>query len=178
LMNLVGRTQLFNRSFMPSAIRHWNNIDADIRTVERFSQFRSQLSRALNMPKRNSLYGNGLGLASINQTRIRLEFSDLRAHLHAHNIIENPMCLNCMIGSETTKHYLLECPAHNQSRITMLIELIQISPEVLPLVGNDDNMTRLLVCGNTLLNRSENLEIFKLTQSFIKTSNRFHNFGL
>ena len=51
LINLVGRTELFNKLFIPFTIRAWNNIDIQIRLVANLSQFKSQLCRANAVPK-------------------------------------------------------------------------------------------------------------------------------
>ena len=53
LINTMGHTQMFNKSFMPNTIKLWNELDIQIRQSPRFSLFRLQLLNILNIRKHN-----------------------------------------------------------------------------------------------------------------------------
>jgi hypothetical protein len=48
--------------------------------------------------------------------RLRTGHAQLNADLHRKGLVESPMCEDCEIEDETVKHFLLDCPAHEDAR--------------------------------------------------------------
>ena len=98
----------------------------------------------------------------IHLARLRLQNSNLNANLYSINLSETPAC-DCGNASETTEHYLLECPRYHEIRNDLFqeIDFIQyLSPMI-------------LLSGSSKLTRDQNTQVIQATQTFILKSKRF-----
>ena len=116
MQTLQCNTNLFYNSFLPSAIRGWNNLSDDLRKSPSFSVFKSKLYAERNKPP--SYHNHGLRTLQVYHTRLRLECSSLNSHFYKKKIVESPQC-SCG-AAETSKHYLLNCPNYTILRNQVL----------------------------------------------------------
>jgi hypothetical protein len=78
--------------------------------------------------------------------RLRTGHAQLNTDLHRKGLVESPMCEDCEIEDETVKHYLLDCPAHEDARRPLRakfgrrkagdIRFLLTSPDARPLLLN------------------------------------------
>jgi ribonuclease HI len=76
--------------------------------------------------------------------RLRTGHAQLNADLHRIGAVDDPTCEDCEIEDETVKHYLLDCPAHEDARRPLRakfgrrkagdIRFLLTSPEARPLL--------------------------------------------
>ena len=110
------RTSLYFNSFLPSAVRDWNNIPDDRRNVESVIAFKNVLSRDKPIVPRHYPFGNKK--EQILHTRLRTNCSVLNYDLYLKNILYSPLC-RCN-NIETVKQFFLDCPNYNNQRITLM----------------------------------------------------------
>ena len=102
---------------------------------------------------------------SVVLSQLRLRFSNLNEHLFSKGCIDSPQC-RCSGGSETGKHYSIECPMQSGPRENSFGILNNYT---------DDKSTSAIL--NTILQgvniRDHNLKIIKAVSKYIIKSNRF-----
>ena len=170
--NIYCRTKKFGKSFYPNSIKSWNNLDSDIRNAPTLSAFKSRLIKILRPLKKETFHVfNHRGLSWIFQIRVGL--SHLKSHKLKHNFpgIIDDTC-SCNLSSETTYHFLIECPNFNIYRQDLLFKVRSI---LVPKNINFDtlNPIRLLLYGHNDLDLTENRKILEHTVEFIQLSGRF-----
>ena len=113
---LVAKTNYYQESFYPDAIRCWNNLDSTLRNSTSLGVFKSNILKIIRQPKR-SIFNihDPKGLKRLFQ--LRLGLSPLRYHKKRHGFRDTPndTCM-CQITAETTEHFLLHCNIHNEPR--------------------------------------------------------------
>ena len=113
---------LYYNSFLPSAVRIWNNLPNETRASTSVTEFKLKLSEHRNKPPNYFYFGSRV--AQIHHARLRLECSGLRHHLFKKNLVESP---NCLCGSpETSNHFLFECPNYHQIRTQTLFDFLYV----------------------------------------------------
>jgi ribonuclease HI len=77
---------------------------------------------------------------------LRTGYAPLNYHLHRIHAIDSPECENCRTETaETTKHFLLDCPAHERARRTLQKALGHRKAGAIPfLLSNPDAMAPLM----------------------------------
>ena len=151
-------SELYYKSFLPSAIRIWNSLPEDTRNMTSTS-LKSHLNSNLDPPPR--YYYEGPRLAQVYHSRLRTNCSSLNQHLHSKKIVPSPLCL---CGSvEDTKHFLLTCPLYHNLRQEMLQSVSQFC---LPTVNT-------LLYGARNMSFNVNKQIFKDVQNFVIKTRRF-----
>ena len=85
-----GRTSLYYNSFLPSAVRDWDNIPDDHRNVNSLMAFKNVLVRDKPVAPEHYLFGNRK--EQILHTRLRTNCSILNYDLYSKNIIDSPLC--------------------------------------------------------------------------------------
>ena len=157
LSQIRCRSNLYERSFLPSTTILWNNLPNEIKTNPSISN----LKRFLNKDKHvvPQYYNQGTRNEQILHARLRMGCSTLKQHLYGKNFAENPYC--CCGEIESTEHFLLKCPQYTHLRNAYI--------QNLPL----DVTLNLLLYGNKDLSLDINKEIFKAVQCFIVKSKRF-----
>ena len=149
-------TELYYNSFLPSAVRAWNNLSNEIRTSTSLNEFKRKLSENVNKPPKYYYYGNRV--AQIHHSRLRLECSALKQHLHKKKLVDSPLC-TCGIP-ETSKHFLFDCPNYQLIRTRTLSEYLHLP-------------TKSLLFGDSRLSENENEKIFEAVHKFITQTGRF-----
>ncbi len=104
----------------------------------------------------------------MSHTRIRLNFSNLKSHLHNYNLSDSPNCEHCN-SPETPNHYLLVCNEYHVPRV----EMCESIEDILSSNNLDRRITlKLLLTGHNKLSHKDNCKIFDSVQSFIRKTGR------
>ncbi|MCG8077918.1 MAG: reverse transcriptase family protein, partial [Candidatus Thiodiazotropha taylori] len=109
-------TQLYYNSFLPSAIREWNELPRDLQESQTITSFKYRLNSNITRPPPYYLTGNRL--YQIHHTRLRLNCSALNQHLFSKNIIPSPLCACGEI--EDSRHFLLICNRYQHIRVALI----------------------------------------------------------
>ena len=159
LQTIQCRSQLYYNSFLPSAIRIWNNLPEETRNTNTMASLKYKLNRDLNRPPK--YYNEGKRLSQIYHSRLRTNCSSLNQHLHSKNIVPSPLCVCGSI--EDTSHFLLNCPLYHNNRQEMLISVSRLcQPTVNALLYGVDN-----------LSFRDNKHIFSAVHDFLVKTKRF-----
>ena len=160
LRTIFSRTNLYYNSFLPSAIREWNNLTDELRNAPTLDNFKSLLNR--NNGKVPKYYLTGSRKAQILHTRLRTNCSSLNLHLFQKNISNSAAC-SC--GSiESVKHYFFNCPHYHVSRNILLRNIQSICNNV---------TVDILLKGSSHLTVTQNIQLFEAVQHFILETKRF-----
>ena len=90
LQTLHTNSRLYYTSFLPSAVRDWNELPEPTRNSPSLNIFKNSLKSNLITPPR--YYNTGKRLGQIYHARLRTACRPLRQHLHSKNIVDNPYC--------------------------------------------------------------------------------------
>ena len=159
LQTLHTNSRLYYTSFLPSAVRDWNELPEQTRNSPSLNIFKNSLKSNLITPPR--YYNTGKRLGQIYHARLRTACSPLRQHLHSKNIVDNPSCTCGDI--EDTHHFLCVCHQYTDLRRDLLNSVSDICQDYL----------NVLLCGDITLTFVQNKQIFKAVQEFIIKSKRF-----
>ena len=158
LQTIHARTNLYYQSFLPSAIRNWNNLPIEIKQSDSVNSFKKHLFKKKPVPK---YYYIGNRRAQILHTRLRTNCSSLNIDLFTRNISDSPLC-SC--GSiEDAQHYFFHCKHYTVQRQTLLNA---ISAYIVPSL-------KCFLSGDTSLSFEYNSIIFQHVQKFIVDTKRF-----
>ena len=163
------RTQRFQNSFYPDAVKCWNDIGPEIRKSDSLQSFKVKLNGIIK-PKCKSIYNiHSTHLKYLFQLRSGL--SPLKAHKFRHNFKDTPnaSCL-CSTGAETTTHFLLLCPLFKTHREKLMKT---IKPFTANLDLNSPQINELLLYGLQSLKDTENKAILEASLQFIADTGRF-----
>ena len=159
---IACRTELFAKSFFPSAVSLWNELPQDLKSIESISLFESSILRTFSVPKVPRHYFIGDRKYSVFHARIRNKCSNLNHDLFTNHIIPDPSCI-CGHEVEDADHYFFHCTRYTASRIKLFRDLHCFHPL----------STRLLLLGSSDFSFEDNAKIFRSTQVFIRESERF-----
>ena len=154
------RVDVFSKSYFPSTIRLWNNLDIEIRNTPNISTFKRSLKRPANKPP--SYFNAGNRKLNIIHTRLRHRSSTLGADLFRVNLTEDPSC-QCGWPFEDCIHFFLECPLYVNQRNSFIDTIEE---------AGDEKITTILF-GNELASNATNRNNFIKITSFIQQSGRF-----
>ena len=106
-----NRLSSFKNSFFPSTIRRWNRIPEEVKHVKCIRSFKQAITQFFHLTKPPLYYSLGHKIDNILHTRLRLDLSDLNAHLYKINSpqVDSPNC-SCESIPETVKHHLFFYP--------------------------------------------------------------------
>ena len=158
--NIAFRTSLYGNSFLPSAIREWNELSQEIRTSDSLNILKSKINQ--NKPIPNRLYFHGDRKIQILHTRIRNKCSALNHHLFLKNIVTSPLC-DCG-HIESSQQYFLECVLYQQIRHRLMNRIIRLTRTV---------TLAVLLYGDNNLTLHDNISIFDEVHAFIRDSKHF-----
>ena len=129
--NIRSTKNYLLKSFIPSAIKSWNELSIDLRNTVSSDQFKIKLLKTYGSSS-YSMYMAGDSNGAINHSRIRMGLSGLNAQRKKVNFIPNGNCHYCGSRSETPVHYFMECPAFAAQRIGLLHNLRSIDGFIVP----------------------------------------------
>ena len=164
------------KSFIPSTIRLWNELDNRTQNISDLENFRIALLSKFSPEKPYKPYLLGYDKEYVYLARLRMGLSGLNAHRRRYHFIENGRCPNCLFKIEDTLHFVLHCPSYAAHRAEMLDHL---SP-VFPAIKNDaqsrlrkvqKNVLKNLIFG--MGNESVDRKIFEHVAQYVKNTKRF-----
>jgi hypothetical protein len=156
-------TSKYKDSFFPDTLRIWNMLPHEQRSLSTYEAFCTSLGKPDKIPER---FYRGNRRSQILHTRIRLQCSPLKSHLYNKSIVESPNC-ECGEGSESAKHFLLECPRYNIERELLLDQLRELGFRAIN--------TDLLLFGDDQVDETSNINLFTAVQNYITETERFTN---
>ena len=167
----------FLKSFIPSAIKLWNETQLDIRKSTTLSLCKKKLKDIYSIYT-YPLFLDFEGTGPINHSRMRMGLSGLNCHRKKYNFIDYDMCDLCHLAKEDTTHFFLYCPAHAAQRQELLDGLSREIPMAVQThIENYHNNRNIKSFINILVNGTKNKEIdniiFKHIFDFINNTQRF-----
>ena len=120
------RTEHFQNSVLPYAIKEWNKLDPEKRSCQSYKRFRKVLLSFIR-PSENKILNIHDNVSLKLLTRLKLGLSHLREHKFRHNFEEtfNLLC-SCSIEAKTTLHFFLQCQFFNDIREILMNDLMNI----------------------------------------------------
>ena len=167
-----SRTDSFQNSFFPNAVKEWNTLNVIIRNSSSLSVFKKAIIKSIR-PTLNPIFDIHFPLGLKLLTRLRLSFSHLREHKFKHNFQDtiNPLC-NCSTNVESTQHYFLSCLNYNQQRQILWNSLHNLGIDMINY--QDKDLVDLLLFGHPNFNDLTNKQIFSIAITYIISTNRFN----
>ena len=153
------RTELYNKSFIPSTTRLWNSLPQNVTSTSSLSQFKKLISVSDTIVPKYYYFGERK--EQVIHCRLRMNMSDLKHDLFNRHLSNNSACA-CGSSAETAEHYLLSCPLYDGIRATTIHTL---SPALIDIVT--------LLKGHPALSLDDNTTVFATVHNFINKSNRF-----
>ena len=153
----------YRNTFLPRTVDEWNLLQPSQKLASSISAFKRKLPTP-DTPWKLYLTESSRKFGIIH-TKLRNKCSALNAELFRVNLKDDPTC-RCGLASETSKHFLLECPIHLPLRQIMTSNIQAIAP-------NSRLTVKLLLFGNQRLTLDINKQVFLEVQSFIGKTNRF-----
>lgn len=153
------RTELYNKSFIPSTTRLWNSLPNNVQSTTSLSQFKTLISVSDSTVPSHFYFGERN--QQVIHCRLRIGMSNLNNDLYNRYLSDNSTC-NCGYLAETAEHYLLYCPIYNNIRISTIHTLTPPYRDI-----------QTLLNGHPALSVDENISIFEVVHDFIKQSRRF-----
>ena len=168
------KTESYKKSFVPSTISMWNNLNILIRSCISYNVFKTSLRKAQFSVKQNKALSMGHGTSWVHLTRMRMGMSGLRSHLYGVNIIDSPICTLCNSTPETVHHFFMSCPALHECRALFndKVDILLADNNQLP-VDNAKKRLSIIMQGSEQFSNSLNYDILKLACEFITNSKRF-----
>ena len=160
---ITCRTQLYYSSFVPSAVREWNELPEVAKQISSLHSFKLFLNH--DRVAVSKYFYHGKRKAQILHTRLRTGCSSLNndLYLYLKNIIESPSCV-CGAAVENAYHFFFSCDRFFIQRNEMLRALSAIA----------NVKTRVLLHGDETLSFDVNIHISTSAQKYIESTKRFH----
>ena len=117
-------SELYHKSYFPSATSLWNQLPNNIQSLNSISAFKNYLVR--DDPKVPLFFYSGERIPQIQHCRLRLRMSNLNSDLFRRHLTDDKRC-SCGYKDENAKHFLLDCPLHNNTRCLTLFNLPPLS---------------------------------------------------
>ena len=166
----------FLKSFIPSAIRVWNDLNTTLKNIQDLETFKQALHQ-LYLPRTlYTPYIFGHTKEFINLGRIRMGLSGLNAHRKRYHFINFSTCMKCQAKKEDQLHFLIQCPAYAAPRTEMINDLSLLVPNIPVLFQGRsrralDELLNIMIKGTG--NEQTDMVIFTVVSKFIKQSERF-----
>ena len=165
------------KSFIPSAIKEWNQLPFDIRHAESLDLFKKKYKLSY-LHDYNSMYLYGNDSEAIQLSRIRMGLSALSSQRKHYHLINDGSCTACQYRSESPLHLFLLCPVYAAQRINLFMDLQTGAADIIdPLINyqvNNKAATKLLGCFLFGVNDKEKDRcIFDAVYNYIRESKRF-----
>ena len=164
------KTAKCHEAFITKTTLGWNSLDEETKDCTSINTFKKLQKKKL-FPTKTQYLSKGKSKYSINHMRMRLGLSHLKQQLNSFGIIDTPYCDHCTSRLEMTTHYLMNCPRYTDIRDDMLRQIWGIV-ERYGMV-NENNLrylNKLLLEGDNRLTENENIDVFKIVETFIEKS--------
>jgi hypothetical protein len=171
------KTTTYQKSFFPASVKNWNELNKQMRETKTIDTFKDNLKKSSGY-NNNKLFNHFSNKAAVNHTRMRLGLSALASHRCDYKHIDNPKCTKCNAKEEDPLHFFLICPSYAAHRDNFLDAICNIlytnNIEVDFLSRSFRNfLIPTLLKGSLLLTEAENIQVFEITQAFIRNTKRF-----
>ena len=110
IYRLYTSLNYFFTFFLPSVVREWNALPAQIRNSTSPFSFKNQLNLAIRYPPAFDCSGSRQG--QIYNVRLRTNCNSLKLHLNFKFVIGSPLCVCGEI--EDSCHFLLACNIYSE----------------------------------------------------------------
>ena len=110
----------------------------------------------------NVLYNYGERKFNVIHAQLQMQCSDLKAHLLALHVIDDPIC-TCQTGIEDTSHFFFHCPLYYTYRLNLMNSVNSVS----------NFEINVLLYGDIELDLEANKKIFQAVHTYIKATGRF-----
>ena len=169
----ISMTQRFRNSFFPYCQIGWDSLVHEVRSSNSVAEFkRNYLHHMAIRPQKNEYFNINDRYGMKLLTKLRVDFSDLRAHRFNHHFnCTSPIC-KCSFEEETTEHFLLRCSRFDDQRRALLESASDIINNDIKQLPND-HITDILLFGSKAFNEISNKLILESTIRYIKSSKRF-----
>ena len=117
-------SELYHKSYFPSATSLWNNLPNNIQSLNSISAFKHYLAR--DDPKVPLYLYSGDRIPQILHCKLRLRMSDLNSDLFRRHLTQDKRC-SCGFRDENAKHFLLDCQLYNNIRLVTINNLPPIA---------------------------------------------------
>ena len=153
------RTEKFRKSILPDGIRLWNELDNDMKSIDDFHIFEDRIFKESSV---NPFYYTGERRINIIHAQLRMQCSNLKAHLFVLHVVENTTC-QCSHNIEDSQHFFFECPLYFTHRLRL--------STTLQALGKFDLKTILFLDPDQ--DEETNKIILKAVHKYIKETGRF-----
>ena len=166
LQTIDSRTNLYYNSSLPSTVRAWNSLPAEVKQSQTTHSFKYYFNKdKTSVPK---YYYSKNRKAQILHTRLRTNCSSLNLGLFLKGITDSPMC-RC--GSiENSQHFFFHCPYYQQQRNALQNVVSTFKMLFLPII---DLLLIFFLYGESSLSYDVNMIIFENIHRFILNCKRF-----
>ena len=156
------RTELFNKSFIPSSVDMYNQLDINIKSSATISSFKVHMKEKFKCPSVPNHFIVGNRFYSVIHARLRNGCSALNFDLNRNHLSEVTSC-QCGSPVENAEHYFFKCPNYGNECITLFRGTRPFHPL----------STSALLFGKQTLSQGENDILFQHVQVFLKQTRRF-----
>ena len=159
-----NRTNISQKSCIPSSIRLWNGLEDDFKNLSTLPTFKKHVISKFNKSYIPSYFTFGNRYISVLHARLRNRCSNLNNDLYINHIRDNPLCDLCGVVEDAI-HYFFHCRRYTIERQVFndTVRMLQ------PLSIN------LILFGNENWNFETNIVLFRAVQRFIQVTKRFNN---
>ena len=167
----------FLKSFIPSAIRLWNELSDNIRDAPNIESFKRNLNLLHTKCECYKPYLTGITDGHIHLSRIRMKLSGLNFHRMKYHFINFSTCPNCNSHKEDEEHYFLSCNALAAFRDEMITKLYPLLPQHhdnlnnIELKANKKTILKILIYGTK--NEDIDNSLFRIVAEYIDNTSRF-----
>ena len=167
----TNMTNRFSKTFFPFCNKGWDDLSENLKSAISLPAFKKLYINEFVPPKIGYFtICDKFGIRLL--TKLRVDFSDLRAHRFNHRLnCNSPLC-KCLTDDETVEHFFVRCPLfHSQRKVLLesLNDILKNDISALP----DDHITKLLLYGSTSFNLITNKLILEASIRYIKKTRRF-----
>ena len=160
----------FANSFFPYCYKKWTLLDDNLKNSPSLAVFKSNFLKGIRPTYKKCFNINDKTNIRV-LTKLRVDFSDLRAHRFRHNFnCLSPTC-RCGLEDESNTHYLTSCNIFSDQRKNLYASVSSHIPNFNSL--SNEEITQYLLYGNKSLKDDINIKILTGTISFIKATKRF-----
>ena len=158
--NLTNLTEKFRKSLFPDCVRKWNRLDKDIQAVVSHNSFTNKIVTDKCPP--SSLFYLGQRKFNIIHAQLRMNCSNLSAHLYSLHVVNSSACIYCHTA-EDTAHYFLDCPRYYAQRMILRNVVTRYTQFDL----------NVLLYGDSGIDHDRNVVIIQAVHDYIRDSERF-----
>ena len=152
-------SEKFRKSLLPDCVRKWNSLDKQKRNESSYDTFKKNIANPL---KCSSLFYIGIRKFNVIHAQLRMNCSNLNAHLHSLHVIDSPACVRSH-SIEDTAHFFLYCPLYYTQRLALQNIVSRYTEFKL----------ETLLFGDTNIDNVDNITIILAVHDYIKNSERF-----